>query len=172
MRGGVAGRGSFKSACREHGTQPGRRYGRAPPALPQPQPIHFIISTKRSIYLDLQEGYLEGSTDVLLKLVNHCDVFLPSEVEATVLTGHDDLAAAAAIFHAQGPKIVVIKTADKGCLLSAGDRLEVISAMPVSNNRNHGCGRFVLRRICGGAFVLRRPFTRRPSRRRRRLHFL
>jgi len=71
-----------------------------------------------TLYLDLQEDYLEN-TDALLALIGCCDVFLPSEVEATTLAGTNDLWSAAQFFHDQGPETVVIKRAAEGCLVLA-----------------------------------------------------
>ncbi|RZS89704.1 ribokinase [Motilibacter rhizosphaerae] len=70
-----------------------------------------------TVYLDLQEDYLEGNEDELLALVSSCDVFLPSEVEAVALARTSDLGEAARTFRDLGPQTVVVKRAERGCLV-------------------------------------------------------
>jgi ribokinase len=71
-----------------------------------------------TIYLDLQEDYVVGHEDELLALLATCDVFLPSEIEAVRLAGTTDLDAAARVFLDRGPRVVVVKTAERGCLVA------------------------------------------------------
>ena len=82
--------------------------------------------TDATIYLDLQEDYLDGNREALLELVGLCDVFLPSEVEAVNLAATDDLAAAARLFAKRGASVVVIKRAEKGCVVLAAPGADVI----------------------------------------------
>jgi sugar/nucleoside kinase (ribokinase family) len=70
-----------------------------------------------TIYLDLQEDYLAGHESALLDLVGSCDVFLPSEVEATHLARTDDPIAAARYFAGLGCPVVVVKLAERGCVV-------------------------------------------------------
>ncbi|MCU1423495.1 MAG: PfkB domain protein [Microbacteriaceae bacterium] len=98
-------------------------------------------NTAATIYLDLQEDYLER-VDELLAIVALCDVFLPSEVEALALAGTRDLAEAARFFRGLGPQTVVIKRADKGCVVlapGAGELVEV-PAVPVAVVDTTGAG--------------------------------
>lgn len=74
-----------------------------------------------ALYLDLQEDYLEGNRDALNSMISCCDAFLPSEIEAVTLSGTTDLVAAARMFRALGPSIVVIKRAERGSLVLDGD---------------------------------------------------
>ncbi|KQP57213.1 carbohydrate kinase family protein [Agreia sp. Leaf283] len=83
-------------------------------------------NTDATIYLDLQEDYLDGNREALLELVGQCDVFLPSEVEAVNLAGTDDLAAAARLFARHGASVVVIKRAENGCLVLAAPEADVV----------------------------------------------
>lgn len=82
--------------------------------------------TEATIYLDLQEDYLEGNRDALLELVGLCDVFLPSEIEAVTLAQTTDLEEAARLFAAHGASVVVIKRAENGCLVLAGPETPVV----------------------------------------------
>jgi ribokinase len=87
-------------------------------------------NSEATLYLDLQEDYLEGNRDALFDIIAKCDVFLPSEVEAVALAGTDDLAVAARTFQELGPSTIVIKRAEKGSLvLDEGTLIEVPSEL-------------------------------------------
>jgi ribokinase len=83
-------------------------------------------ATAATIYFDPQEDYVAGHEDELVDAVRACDVFLPSEVEATALSGHSDPAAAAAAFLTLGPRVVVVKLAAAGCLVATSERPEPV----------------------------------------------
>jgi ribokinase len=87
--------------------------------------------TDGTVLLDLQEDYVLGHEDELLALLASCDVFLPSEVEAVRLAGTTDLEAAARRFLDAGPRVVVVKTAERGCLVATGDRVVTVPTEPV-----------------------------------------
>ncbi len=93
-----------------------------------------------TLYLDLQEDYLEGNREPLFGIIAACDVFLPSEVEAVALAGTTDLAAAARIFQALGPGIVVIKRAENGSIVLDGDTLSEVPAETVVPVDSTGAG--------------------------------
>ncbi|PZF65045.1 hypothetical protein DEI81_02735 [Curtobacterium sp. MCBD17_013] len=104
-------------------------------------------ATAATVYLDLQEDYVAGNEDALLALLPTCDVFLPSEVEAVALAGTDDLVAAAAVFRAAGADLVVIKTAERGCVLATADRTlvvptDVVTAVDATGAGDAFCGAF------------------------------
>lgn len=77
-------------------------------------------NSETAIYLDLQEDYLH-EVDALLALIAHCDVFLPSEVEAIALAGTHDVDAAAEFLLNRGPSTVVIKRAARGAVVLTRD---------------------------------------------------
>lgn len=74
-----------------------------------------------TVYLDVQEDYLDGNRPALHRMISCCDVFLPSEIEALALTGCSDIADAAAVLRELGPQTVVITRAERGVLLLTGD---------------------------------------------------
>lgn len=82
--------------------------------------------TGATIYFDPQEDYIAGHEPELLDVIRACDVFMPSEVEATALAEITDLATAAATFLRLGPRVVVIKLAAKGCLVVTRERPEPV----------------------------------------------
>jgi sugar/nucleoside kinase (ribokinase family) len=82
--------------------------------------------TSATIYLDLEEDGIPGNEESLRGLLSSCDVFLPSEIEALRLTGASDVVAAAKELSSLGPATVVVKRAERGCLiLHAGGLTEV-----------------------------------------------
>ncbi len=93
-----------------------------------------------TLYLDLQEDYVAGHRDEILGMVASCDVFLPSEAEATALAGTDDLAEAARSFQERGPKTVVIKRAERGCLVLDGDAMTEVAIDAVEPVDSTGAG--------------------------------
>ncbi len=97
-------------------------------------------NTTATLYLDLQEDYLEGNREELFGIIAACDVFLPSEIEAVTLAGTTDLAAAARLFQALGPSIVVIKRAENGSIVLDGETLTEVPAETVLPLDSTGAG--------------------------------
>lgn len=93
-----------------------------------------------TLYLDLQEDYVEGNREALEAMIACCDVFLPSEIEATTLSGTADLAEAARIFRALGPSTVVIKRAEQGSLVLDGDGLAHVPTRVTTAKDSTGAG--------------------------------
>lgn len=83
--------------------------------------------TAATIYFDPQEDYVAGHEAELMDAVRACDVFLPSEIEATALAGTTDLKDAAATFLDLGPRTVVIKRAEAGCLVATWEHPEPVA---------------------------------------------
>jgi sugar/nucleoside kinase (ribokinase family) len=79
-----------------------------------------------TIFLDLQEDYLVGNEQAWLSVIAECDVFLPSEVEAIILSGGTDLERAIRMFSSLGPSVVVLKRAEKSCLIMDPGSQQVI----------------------------------------------
>ncbi|OPX12542.1 carbohydrate kinase family protein [Mycobacterium sp. AT1] len=82
--------------------------------------------TAATIFFDPQEDYVAGHQAALTDAVRACDVFLPSEIEATALAGTADLEVAAAAFLDLGPRVVVVKRAEAGCLVATRERPEPV----------------------------------------------
>lgn len=93
-----------------------------------------------TIYLDLEEDGVVGNEASIRELLASCDVFLPSEIEARTLTGTDDLEAAAQQFAELGPSCVVIKRAERGCLVLDRGQLTEVPAEPVTPVDPTGAG--------------------------------
>lgn len=111
-----------------------------------------------TVYLDLQEDYVAGNESALLALLPTCDVFLPSEVEAVALAGTADLALAAARFRDAGADVVVVKTAERGCVVATADGTVVVPTDPVDPVDSTGagdafCGAFAAAHVAGATPV-------------------
>lgn len=110
------------------------------------------------LYLDLQEDYVTGNERELAEIVAVCDVFLPSEVEATRLARTGDLETAARRFAASGPRVVVIKRAGRGCLVLDAGRFtevpaEVTTAVDPTGAGDAFCGAFAAAHLATGDAV-------------------
>jgi sugar/nucleoside kinase (ribokinase family) len=113
--------------------------------------------TEARIYFDPQEDYLAGNESALLDAVRACDVFLPSQIEATTLAGTSDLNAAAAAFLALGPAAVVIKLAEAGCLVATREHPEptavpadVVEPVDSTGAGDAFCGAFAAEHLRSG----------------------
>jgi sugar/nucleoside kinase (ribokinase family) len=74
------------------------------------------------------------------RLAPFIDYFMPSAAEAMVLTGTDDLAAAASRFLAMGAKACVIKNGRNGALVWIDGRHSVVPAFDVTPKDTTSCG--------------------------------
>lgn len=78
-------------------------------------------TTKAIVALDPQEDYILGNEAALKAMISNVDIFLPSAEEVARLLGTTDWTAAARIFAALGPAIVVVKLGAEGAVVH--DRL-------------------------------------------------
>lgn len=115
---------------------------------------HLRDSTKAIIALDPQEDYIVGNEASLRRLVTRTDIFMPSADEVRRLLGHEDWSAAARTFAEWGPKIVVIKLGNQGCLVydRPSAREFRVAAVPATVRDATGagdcfCGAFLARLI-------------------------
>ncbi|MET0703391.1 MAG: carbohydrate kinase family protein [Mycobacterium sp.] len=104
--------------------------------------------TSAVIFFDPQEDYIVGNEAAVCDAVRECDVFLPSEVEATALAGTSDLGAAAQFLLDLGPHTVVIKRAEAGCLVATREAApvqlaaEVVDPVDSTGAGDSFCGAF------------------------------
>ncbi|MET0456103.1 MAG: carbohydrate kinase family protein [Mycobacterium sp.] len=107
--------------------------------------------TAATIFFDPQEDYVAGNESALLDAVRACDVFLPSEVEATALTGTGDPVRAARTLLELGPHTVVVKLAEAGALVATRQRpaptptpADVVDAVDSTGAGDAFCGAFAV----------------------------
>lgn len=99
-------------------------------------------STEATIYLDVQEDYIPGNEERVLRFVSSSHVFLPSEEEVRRLLHTEDWEKAARMLSATGPETVVIKRAALGSLVyeSATDQMVEVPAYPADVVDSTGAG--------------------------------
>lgn len=96
------------------------------------------------------------AAEELARLLPHVDWFLPSAEEARLLTGEEDLQAAADAFLAMGAKNCVIKDGGRGAVLAAGElrgrlpafRIEVVDTTTCGDSF---CAGFVAAHLKGAS---------------------
>lgn len=109
---------------------------------------HLATHSDAVVYLDLQEDYIRGNEETVLKMVAASHVFLPSEEEVRRLLGTKDWADACRTFAEHGPDVVVIKRAAEGSLVyeSETDTLTEVPAYRTDALDSTGAGDA----FCGG----------------------
>jgi sugar/nucleoside kinase (ribokinase family) len=112
-------------------------------------------NTDAMIYLDLEEDGVLGNEAALREMVGSCHVFLPSEIEATRLTGATSIEDAARKLAGLGPDTIVIKRAERGALVLAGDVVTEVPTEPVDPVDPTGagdafCGAFAAAHLSSG----------------------
>lgn len=117
-------------------------------------------NTRAIIALDTQEDYIAGNLTELKALIAGTDVFLPSAVEIRQLLGHDDWQRALWELSALGPRIVVAKLGEEGCLVferTSGrmTRIPAVSAQVVDTTGagDSFCGAFMAELLRSGDAV-------------------
>lgn len=81
-----------------------------------------------------------GSLEDASLVIRHIDYFIPSEKEALLLTGKDDVEAAAGALLDAGAKNVVIKLGEKGCYMRTESLSEYIPAFATDVVDTTGAG--------------------------------
>jgi len=81
-----------------------------------------------------------SALDELKRLLPHVDYFMPSAAEATLLTGLDDLAAAADMFRTLGAKACIIKNGGRGSYVSIGTERVNVPAHAIRPIDTTSCG--------------------------------
>lgn len=92
-----------------------------------------MIKTLKSTQLivaDTMNLWITTQRDELVKLLGHIDGLVLNDGEARLLTGKKNLIAAARDVLKMGPKFVVIKKGEHGCLMCTGKDSFVLPAFP------------------------------------------
>lgn len=79
---------------------------------------------------DTMNLWIANERDELLKLLKRVDMLVLNDAEARQLTGKTNLVAAARQVLSLGPKYVVVKKGEHGCLLCTGDEVFALPAFP------------------------------------------
>ncbi len=81
--------------------------------------------------LDTMDLWIRTTRDVLEQVLRRVHVLIINDAEARQLTHEDHLLKAARAVCALGPKTVVIKKGEHGCMLVQGDRVFLLPAYPI-----------------------------------------
>ncbi len=82
--------------------------------------------------LDVVRSIRMADTSLLWACMPHLDIFLCNQTEASRLTGENDAEKAARLLRSRGAGAVIVKLGGKGCLLSAGTKVELIDGVQPS----------------------------------------
>ena len=85
-------------------------------------------------------GPRASALDELKRLLPHVDYFMPSAAEATLLSGLDDLSAAAEMFRTLGAQACIIKTGGRGAYVSIGTERQNVPAHAIRPIDTTSCG--------------------------------
>lgn len=123
--------------------------------------VEFLHKQKKILALDLKDDDVKNNEDRILKMVSCVDIFMPSKIEMSQLTGHQDPHRAAKEFSEMGCSIIVIKLDREGSLIydRNTDTFHEIPAYRVNVVDSTGagdayCGGFVAKYVTSGDLKL------------------
>lgn len=90
--------------------------------------------------LRLKLWTIDEARAAIFDAIRHASIAVTSVDDNTALTGLSEPADIAAHYHAMGPEIVLVTNGAEGCLLSTGDRAEVIPSAPAVPVDSTGAG--------------------------------
>jgi len=85
------------------------------------------------VVADTMDLWINTATDDLKKLLGQIDGLVLNDSEAALLTGESNMVVASQKILDMGPKFVVIKKGEHGCMLNHGDGMAVLHAFPAGN---------------------------------------
>lgn len=91
-----------------------------------------LDGSQRLIAMDTMNFWIDIALDSLKKAISRVDILTINDEEARMLTGEYSLVNAAAAIHKMGPKYLVIKKGEHGCLLFSEGNMFFAPAMPLA----------------------------------------
>lgn len=91
-----------------------------------------LDGSQRLIAMDTMNFWIDIALDSLKKAIARVDILTINDEEARMLTGEYSLVNAAAAIHKMGPKFLVIKKGEHGCLLFSEGNMFFAPAMPLA----------------------------------------
>ena len=85
------------------------------------------------VALDTMNLWINTTLEDLKTVLNRVDAIIINDSEVHDLTGESNVVAGAEAIRTLGPKIVVVKKGEHGCLLFEGDRVFAAPAIPLKN---------------------------------------
>ncbi|MDO8554936.1 MAG: PfkB family carbohydrate kinase [Candidatus Micrarchaeota archaeon] len=86
---------------------------------------------RKLVFMDTIEFYIKTERNALLKTMSHVDGVVLNDAEARMLTDEVNLIKCGKKIHALGPKIVIIKKGEHGCLLFHDGKVIPFPAFPL-----------------------------------------
>ena len=91
-----------------------------------------LDGTQKLVAMDTMNFWIDIALDSLKKAIARVDILTINDEEARMLTGEYSLVNAAAAIHKMGPKFLVIKKGEHGCLLFSEGNMFFAPAMPLA----------------------------------------
>lgn len=91
-----------------------------------------LDGTQKLVAMDTMNFWIDIALDSLKKAIARVDILTINDEEARMLTGEYSLVNAAAAIHKMGPKYLVIKKGEHGCLLFSEGNMFFAPAMPLA----------------------------------------
>lgn len=91
-----------------------------------------LDGSQRLVAMDTMNFWIDIALDSLKKAIARVDILTINDEEARMLTGEYSLVNAAAAIHKMGPKFLVIKKGEHGCLLFSEGNMFFAPAMPLA----------------------------------------
>ncbi len=86
------------------------------------------LDSPKLVVCDTMDLYIENSRDGLLELLKRVDGLIINDSEARQLTGETNLLTAIRAIHKMGPRHLVVKKGEHGCILCTGRQMLVLPA--------------------------------------------
>lgn len=97
----------------------------------QLQVINQMTHRPKVIAMDTMNFWIDIARDTLIEVIGRVDILTINDEEARQLSGKYELARAAEVILAMGPKYLVIKKGEHGALLFSQDRVFFAPAIPL-----------------------------------------
>lgn len=91
-----------------------------------------LDGSQELIAMDTMNFWIDIAPDALKKAIARVDVLMINDEEARMLSGEYSLINAAAAIHKMGPKYLVIKKGEHGCILFNEGNIFIAPAMPLA----------------------------------------
>ena len=91
-----------------------------------------LDGSQKLVVMDTMNFWIDIALDSLKKAIARVDILTINDEEARMLTGEYSLVNAAAAIHKIGPKYLVIKKGEHGCLLFSEGNMFYAPAMPLA----------------------------------------
>jgi len=93
--------------------------------------INQLTKKPKLVVLDTMNFWIESAHEKLMQAIKLCDVLTINDEEARMISGEHSLVKAASKIFDLGPKYLIIKKGEHGCLLLDRDNMFFVPAMPL-----------------------------------------